>query len=61
MKNALDTVYKGVYSTFINDYKPREDNDTLELPEKLTTTCIAISALSREFPTPYVGGIWKIE
>ncbi len=50
--------YKEIYNTFLQDYKAKTK---LELPDKITTKCIAISALSREFPTPYVGGVWKIE
>ncbi|HUX61135.1 MAG TPA: hypothetical protein VMV32_07475 [Ignavibacteriaceae bacterium] len=61
VKKTTVKVYEDIYYAFLNDYKPKIDTDTLELPDTLTTTCIAISALSREFPTPYVGGIWKIE
>jgi ribosomal protein L23 len=61
VKKTTVKIYEDIYTAFLNDYKPKIDTDTLELPDKLTTTCIAISALSREFPTPYVGGIWKIE
>ena len=61
VKTQSNIDYNGIYTSFISDYKPKEDEDSIELPNKLNTTCIAISALSREFPTPYVGGIWKIE
>lgn len=62
VKNASAPDYKQVYSAFLSDYEPAKAQPaTLELPDKLKTTCIAISALSREFPTPYVGAIWKVE
>jgi hypothetical protein len=59
VKNVTDNSYEKIYKAFIKDYKPK--GDKLELPDKLKTKCIAISALSREFPTPYVGGIWQVE
>jgi hypothetical protein len=61
IKNALVNDYQKIYDTFLDDYKTRESAGKIKLPANLTTTCIAISALSRDFPTPYVGGIWKVE
>jgi len=61
VRNAPNGLYREIYEAFLIDYNSKGAINTLELPEKLTTTCIAISALSREFSTPYVGGIWKIE
>ncbi len=61
VKNVSDNDYEKIYKAFLRDYKAKKKGVKLELPDKLTTKCIAISALSREFPTPYVGGIWKIE
>lgn len=60
IKNASKD-YKDVYEAFQRDYKAKDGKAILDLPDNLTTKCIAISALSRKFPTPYVGGIWKIE
>jgi len=57
VKNASVKVYADIYSAFQTDYKAKDGKTTLDLPDKLTTKCVAISALSREFPTPYVGGI----
>jgi hypothetical protein len=54
-------IYMNIYDGFIEEYKAKNDTDKLKLPPFITTKCIAISALSREFPTPYVGGIWKVE
>ncbi|HEX8515166.1 MAG TPA: hypothetical protein VF868_03125 [Bacteroidia bacterium] len=61
VKNSPGVAYKNIYSSFLIDYKPKDDSGILTLPDKITTTCMEISPLSREFPTPYVGGIWKIE
>lgn len=61
VKKAVVKIYGDIYSAFQNDYKAKDGKTTIDLPDKLTTKCIAISALSREFPTPYVGGVWKIE
>jgi hypothetical protein len=61
VKNVKGNEYENIYQAFLSDYKAKEDGVVLELPDKITTKCIAISALSREFPTPYVGGIWKVE
>ena len=61
VKIAQNRPYKDIYSSFLDDYKPKDDKYTLDLPDRLTTKCIAISALSREFPTPYVGGVWHVE
>lgn len=58
---APDNEYKKVYNAFLSDYKPREDGGVLTLPDRITTKCLAISAISREYPTPYVGGIWQVE
>lgn len=60
VKNASNPLYAEIYNNFLTEYLPNDGN-TLELPNTITTTCLAISALSRDFPTPYVGGIWKIE
>ena len=61
VKNVKGNEYEKIYKAFLKDYKPKKKGNKLELPEKIITKCIAISALSREFPTPYVGGIWKVE
>ena len=61
VKNVKGSEYEKIYKAFLKDYKPKKRGNKLELPEKIKTKCIAISALSREFPTPYVGGIWKVE
>ena len=61
VKKALSKEYEAIYDAFLKDYDSNLPSVTLELPEIITTKCIAISALSRDFPTPYVGGIWKIE
>lgn len=61
VKNVTGNNYATIYQAFLKSYKPKKKGDKLELPEKIKTKCVAISALSREFPTPYVGGIWKIE
>ncbi len=53
--------YEKNYKEFIETYKPKDRGSALGLPEKIKTTCVEISPLSREFPTPYVGGIWKVE
>ena len=59
VKNSLNDVYKNIYQAFPDDYNSK-DNEMVELPDNLTTTCQAISILSRDFEMPYVGGIWKI-
>ena len=61
VKNAFVSKYSEIYNAFIDEYESRDENVALELPNTLTTTCLAISPLSRDFPTPCVGGIWKIE
>jgi hypothetical protein len=61
VKNTTKGNYQSVYKSFIDTYKPKDPAKPLELPETITTTCLAISAISRTFPTLYVGGIWKIE
>jgi hypothetical protein len=61
VKNMTENKYATIYQAFLKDYKPKKKGDKFELPEKIKTKCVAISALSREFPTPYVGGIWKVE
>jgi hypothetical protein len=61
VKSVTGNNYETIYQAFLTDYKPKKKNDKLELPEKIKTKCVAISALSREFPTPYIGGIWKVE
>ncbi len=61
VNNATGTAYEKIYKAFIKDYKAKKKGDKLELPDKLKTKCISISALSREFPTPYVGAIWQVE
>lgn len=61
VKNVSDNNYETIYQAFLKDYKPKKRGGKLELPEKIKTKCVAISALSREFPTPYVGGIWQVE
>jgi hypothetical protein len=61
VKSVSGNQYEKIYQAFIKKYKAKKKGDILELPDKLKTTCIEISPLSREFPTPYVGGIWKVE
>jgi hypothetical protein len=61
VKSVTGNDYENIYQAFLKDYKPKKETDTLELPSKIKTKCLAISALSREFPTPYVGGIWTVE
>jgi hypothetical protein len=61
VENVTGNSYEKIYKAFLTDYSAKEKGDTLKLPKKITTKCIAISALSREFPTPYVGGIWQVE
>jgi len=61
VKHVTGNDYETIYQAFLKDYKPKKTGQKLELPEKIKTKCVAISALSREFPTPYVGGIWKVE
>ncbi len=61
VNSAANNEYKKVYDAFLSDYKSRKDRVILKLPDKITTKCLAISAISREFPTPYVGGIWQVE
>lgn len=61
VKNASNKEYEKIYEAFITKYKAKKIGAILELPDKIKTTCIDISPLSREFPTPYVGGIWKVE
>ncbi len=61
VKGVTGNDYENIYKEFLKDYKPKKAPNTLELPNNIKTKCIAISALSREFPTPYVGGIWKVE
>jgi hypothetical protein len=61
VKSVSGTDYEIIYKGFIKKYKSKRVGDILELPNKIKTKCIAISALSREFPTPYVGGIWQVE
>lgn len=61
VRNVTGNIYATIYQAFLKDYKPKKKGDKIELPEKIKTKCVAISALSREFPTPYVGGIWKVE
>lgn len=61
VKKGSNADYNKIYKAFLKDYKPKVKGGVLELPDKIKTKCIAISALSREFPTPYVGGIWKVE
>lgn len=61
VKSVTGNEYGDIYKAFLNDYKPHKNASALELPDKLTTKCIAISPLSREFPTPYVGGIWQVQ
>jgi hypothetical protein len=61
VRDCSDDTYAAVYTAFWGNYESRKKNIPLVLPEKLTTTCVAISAISREFPTPFVGGIWKVE
>lgn len=53
-----DAVYRPIYDAFWQDY--RERDIPAHLPGEISTECIAISPLSRDFPLPYVGGIWKI-
>jgi hypothetical protein len=60
VKNASVKVYKDIYEAFLADYMPKVDTNTLTLPNSISTKCIAISALSREYPTPYVCGIWQV-
>ena len=52
--------YKSIYHNFLLEYKPRNDKEELVLPETLVTRCNAISALSVDYPIPYVGGIREI-
>ncbi len=61
VKTVLEDDYDKIYKAFLRDYRPKKRGESLVLPDKITTKCIAISALSREFPTPYVGGIWEIK
>lgn len=61
VKNVSGNEYEKIYKAFFNDYKPKDESETLTPPDNIKTKCIAISALSREFPMPYVGGIWQIE
>jgi hypothetical protein len=61
VQGADQEIYKHIYNSFLDDYKPKEDTEKLQLPDKLTTKCIAISGLSIDYPTPYVGGIWEIK
>ena len=60
VKNEDEEQYEMIYNAFLSDYKPKKDGNALELPKFIKTKCVAISALSRDFPTPYVGAIWKI-
>ena len=61
VKSVSGNKYEEIYRAFIKTYKSKDKESMLELPEKIKTTCVEISPLSREFPTPYVGGIWKVE
>jgi hypothetical protein len=61
VKKVIGNNYAQVYQAFLADYKLKDGAHQLKLPEKLKTKCIAITALSRESPTPYVGGLWKVE
>lgn len=61
LKDGPSNDHSPFYSKFLTDYKPKDIDRKLELPEQITTTCIEITPLLRESPTPYVGGIWKVE
>lgn len=52
--------YKKIYGEFLNIYKSEKVGKKIDLPINIKTKCIGISALSRNYPIPYVGGIWKV-
>lgn len=59
VRGKTDNIYGEIYKAFKEDYQAK--NDKLELPDKIKTKCISITAISRNYPTPYAGGIWQIE
>ncbi len=61
VEKETNNTYKKIYTNFLNEYSPRDNSFSWELPKKITTKCIAISRFSRVNPTPYVGSIWKIQ
>lgn len=58
--NPTKPDYNAIYKAFLDKYSPKNNNFDICLPNTLTTKCVAISPLVREFPLPYVGGIWEI-
>jgi hypothetical protein len=63
IKGVIGNAYEPIYNSFLTEYeaKGKGDAGTLVLPDEIKTKCIAISAISRDFPTPYVGGIWQVK
>ena len=53
--------YMGFYSDFLASFSSSNQDEAVELPSSITTTCRSISALSKKYPTPYVGGIWQVD
>ena len=61
IENPTHGEYGDIYHNFLETYEARPGKPTLTLPKQMTTKCIAFSPLIRDAPSPYVGGIWKIE
>jgi hypothetical protein len=60
VRNVMGNAYEAIYDSFIKDYRLRDETQVLNLPVQIKTKCLAISAISRDYPTPYIGGVWQI-
>jgi hypothetical protein len=58
--SKMEEPYKSIYDNFLAEYKSKEEQSRLVLPRQIKIKCIAISALSVDYPTPYVGGMWEV-
>jgi hypothetical protein len=59
--NETNPEFIDIYKKFPEEFKPRKGINKIPLPNSITTTCLGISAISRKYPLPYCGGIWKVE
>lgn len=60
VQGATEPQYMNIYHSFLEEYTSRDASSPLSLPDQITTRCLAISAISRNFQIPYLGGIWQV-
>ncbi|WP_345952984.1 hypothetical protein [Mucilaginibacter sp. PAMB04168] len=60
VNNASKLNYIKIYQSYLDEYKPIDATKSLSLPDQIRTECLAISVISTDYPTPYVGAIWQV-